>query len=133
MNGKPFKIIKLRSMYVDTDKTAQPESHRHGSIFHKRTSDFVRDEGREISPCHEHRRVATQLFNVLGGSMSIVGPHPLAVGEAGSDAAFIEHHEHVKPGMTGLWQVSGRSDLEDKDHSRLDVSMPVTGPWSAIS
>lgn len=129
MNGKPFKIIKLRSMYVDTDKTAQPESHRHGSIFHKRTSDscvtrvgkFLRATSIDELP---------QLFNVLGGSMSIVGPRPLAVGEAGSDAAFIEHREHVKPGMTGLWQVSGRSDLEDKDRVRLDVS--YAGNWSVV-
>ncbi|MGV0809521.1 sugar transferase [Mycolicibacterium setense] len=129
MDGEPFKIIKLRSMYVDTDKTAQPESHKHGSIFHKRTSDscvtrvgkFLRATSIDELP---------QLFNVLGGSMSIVGPRPLALGEAGSDAAFIEHREHVKPGMTGLWQVSGRSDLEDKDRIRLDVS--YAGNWSVV-
>jgi exopolysaccharide biosynthesis polyprenyl glycosylphosphotransferase len=129
MDGKPFKIVKLRSMYVDTDKTPQSAQHRHGSMFHKRTSDscvtrvgkFIRATSIDELP---------QLFNVLGGSMSLVGPRPLAVGEAGSDTAFIEHREHVKPGMTGLWQVSGRSELEDKDRVRLDVS--YAGNWSVV-
>lgn len=129
MDGKPFKIIKLRSMYVDTDKTAQPESHRHGSIFHKRTSDscvtrvgkFLRATSIDELP---------QLFNVLEGSMSIVGPRPLAVGEAATREHFIEHRSHVKPGMTGLWQVSGRSDLQDKDRIRLDES--YAGNWSVV-
>lgn len=129
VDGEPFDIIKLRSMYVDTDKTPQSEQHRHGSIFHKRTSDscvtrvgkFLRATSIDELP---------QLFNVLEGSMSIVGPRPLAVGEAGTDKQFLEHRAHVKPGMTGLWQVSGRSDLEDKDRIRLDVS--YAGNWSVV-
>lgn len=129
MDGKPFKIIKLRSMYVDTDKTPQAEQHRHGSIFHKRTSDSCVTRVGKILRATSIDELP-QLFNVLGGSMSVVGPRPLAVGEAGTDAAFIEHREHVKPGMTGLWQVSGRSDLEDKDRIRLDVS--YAGNWSVV-
>ncbi len=127
--GETFSIIKLRSMYVGTDATPQPEQHRHGSIFHKRTSDscvtrvgkFLRATSIDELP---------QLFNVLQGSMSIVGPRPLAVGEAGSAEDFIEHRQQVKPGMTGLWQVSGRSDLADKDRIRLDDS--YAGNWSVI-
>ncbi|OBG18565.1 hypothetical protein A5765_04105 [Mycolicibacterium celeriflavum] len=129
MDGRPFKIIKLRSMYVDTDKTAQPESHRHGSIFHKRTSDScVTRVGKLLRATSIDE--LPQLFNVLEGSMSIVGPRPLAVGEAGTHEHFIEHRSHVKPGMTGLWQVSGRSDLEDKDRIRLDES--YAGNWSVV-
>lgn len=129
MDGEPFKIIKLRSMYVDTDKTPQSQQHRHGSIFHKRTSDScVTRVGKVLRATSIDE--LPQLFNVLGGSMSLVGPRPLAVGEAGTDTAFIEHRAHVKPGMTGLWQVSGRSELEDKDRVRLDVS--YAGNWSVV-
>jgi exopolysaccharide biosynthesis polyprenyl glycosylphosphotransferase len=129
VDQKPFRIFKLRTMHVGTDKLPQTNEQHAESMFNKRSSSssvtkvgkFLRGTSIDELP---------QLFNVLGGSMSIVGPRPLVVGEAGSDAAFIEHREHVKPGMTGLWQVSGRSDLEDRDRVRLDVS--YAGNWSVV-
>jgi lipopolysaccharide/colanic/teichoic acid biosynthesis glycosyltransferase len=62
-----------------------------------------------------------QLFNVLAGSMSLVGPRP----PLDREVAIYEHHVHrrflVKPGITGLWQVSGRSNLSWEDTVRLDL------------
>jgi len=129
LDGEPFDIIKLRSMKVGTDATPQAEQHRHGSMFHKRTSDTC------VTPVGKVLRATSidelpQLFNVIGGSMSLVGPRPLAVGEAKTNSAFLEHRAHVKPGMTGLWQVSGRSDLDDKDRVRLDESYAAN--WSVM-
>ena len=63
-----------------------------------------------------------QLFNVLAGSMSIVGPRPLQLGEAESVEHFIERRALVKPGITGLWQISGRSDVSAEERVRLDYS-----------
>jgi lipopolysaccharide/colanic/teichoic acid biosynthesis glycosyltransferase len=63
-----------------------------------------------------------QLLNVLCGSMSIVGPRPLQLGEAESVEHFIERRALVRPGMTGLWQVSGRSDMSSEERVRLDYS-----------
>lgn len=129
LGQKTFKIVKLRTMHVGTDKLPQTNEQHEDSVFNKRSSassvtkvgKFLRASSIDELP---------QLFNVLGGSMSVVGPRPLVMGEAGSDEAFLEHREHVKPGMTGLWQVSGRSDLEDRDRIRLDVS--YAGNWSVI-
>lgn len=129
LDQKTFRIFKLRTMHVGTDKLPQTNEQHAESMFNKRSSSssvtkvgkFLRATSVDELP---------QLFNVLAGSMSVVGPRPLVPGEAGSDAAFLEHREHVKPGMTGLWQVSGRSDLEDKDRVRLDVS--YSGNWSVV-
>jgi lipopolysaccharide/colanic/teichoic acid biosynthesis glycosyltransferase len=129
LEGTTFKIIKLRSMHVGTDATPQSQQRRHGSMFHKRTSDSCVTRVGKILRATSIDELP-QLFNVLEGSMSVVGPRPLAVGEAASDESFLEHREHVKPGMTGLWQVSGRSELEDKDRIRLDES--YTANWSVI-
>ena len=54
--------------------------------------------------------------------MTIVGPRPLVPGEGASVEHFVERRELVKPGMTGLWQVSGRSGLSDNERIRLDYS-----------
>lgn len=129
LDQKTFRIFKLRTMHVGTDKLPKTNEQHAESMFNKRSSSssvtkvgkFLRATSIDELP---------QLFNVLGGSMSVVGPRPLVPGEAGTDAAFLEHREHVKPGMTGLWQVSGRSDLEDKDRVRLDRS--YAGNWSVI-
>jgi len=63
-----------------------------------------------------------QLFNVLGGSMSLVGPRPPLPSEVELYATHVYRRFLVKPGITGLWQVSGRSSLSWEDTVRLDLS-----------
>ncbi len=63
-----------------------------------------------------------QLFNVLGGSMSLVGPRPPLQSEVDKYADHVHRRFLVKPGVTGLWQVSGRSSLSWEDTVRLDLS-----------
>jgi lipopolysaccharide/colanic/teichoic acid biosynthesis glycosyltransferase len=62
--------------------------------------------------------------------MSLVGPRPLVPGEGDSIEHFVEHRGLVKPGMTGLWQISGRSSVSDEDRIRLDHS--YVDNWSCV-
>jgi lipopolysaccharide/colanic/teichoic acid biosynthesis glycosyltransferase len=71
-----------------------------------------------------------QLFNVIGGSMSLVGPRPPLPGEVAQYADHVHRRFLVKPGITGLWQVSGRSTLSWEDTVRLDLSYVEN--WSLI-
>ncbi len=71
-----------------------------------------------------------QVFNVLSGAMSLVGPRPLVPGEGSSVEYFTERRALVKPGMTGLWQVSGRSDVSEDERIRLDHS--YVDNWSFV-
>lgn len=121
--GKPFRIYKFRTMTVDAEARKDDERAAAGSdgVFYKSASDsritrvgrFLRKSSIDELP---------QLLNVLGGSMSIVGPRPLVPGEGQSVAHFIERRGLVKPGITGLWQVSGRSDVSEDERIRLDYS-----------
>src|ERR1035437_5341247 len=63
-----------------------------------------------------------QLFNVLRGSMALVGPRPPLRHEVDRYSPHVQRRLHVKPGMTGLWQVSGRSDLSWEESVRLDLA-----------
>jgi lipopolysaccharide/colanic/teichoic acid biosynthesis glycosyltransferase len=71
-----------------------------------------------------------QLFNGLDGSMSIVGPRPLVPGEGESVEHFVQRSALVKPGITGLWQISGRSDVSEDERIRLDHS--YVDNWSSV-
>jgi exopolysaccharide biosynthesis polyprenyl glycosylphosphotransferase len=124
LRGRTFSMIKFRSMVVDAearlaDLTAQHRDAGNDVMFKIRADPRVTRVGRFI------RRYSIdelpQLLNVLTGSMSLVGPRPPLVSEVqiyGDDA---RRRLLVKPGMTGLWQVSGRSDLTWDDTVRLDV------------
>ena len=72
-----------------------------------------------------------QLWNVVRGDMSLVGPRPLPVAEDERVAGHYELRRHVRPGMTGPWQVSGRSDIPFQDMLRLDYSYVLN--WSLSS
>ena len=106
--GKRFRLIKLRTMTVDADarKAAERVAVAQTGVFFKSAADsritrvgrFLRATSIDELP---------QLFNVLGGSMSIVGPRPLVPGEGESVEDFVERRGHVKPGITGWAQVNG--------------------------
>ncbi|HWH30516.1 MAG TPA: sugar transferase, partial [Mycobacteriales bacterium] len=121
-NGTPFQVYKFRSMYVDAEQRLADIEHlnEHDGVLFK-----VRNDPR-ITPVGRWLRKYSldelpQLFNVLKGDMSLVGPRP----PLASEVARYEGHAHrrllVRPGITGLWQVSGRSDLSWDDTVRLDL------------
>jgi exopolysaccharide biosynthesis polyprenyl glycosylphosphotransferase len=121
-NGTPFRVYKFRSMYIDAERRLADIRHlnEHDGVLFK-----VRNDPR-ITPVGRWLRTHSldelpQLFNVLRGDMSLVGPRP----PLRSEVARYEGHAHrrllVRPGITGLWQVSGRSDLSWDDTVRLDL------------
>lgn len=125
LRGKPFKVWKFRTMRSDAEKLQRElealNETKDGIIFKikndpriTRVGAFLRRYSLDELP---------QLFNVLCGEMSLVGPRPLPTRDVDK---FSEHHfirHEVLPGITGLWQVSGRSDILDFEQViQLDVS-----------
>jgi exopolysaccharide biosynthesis polyprenyl glycosylphosphotransferase len=120
--GAEFTMLKFRSMYVDAEQRLSDLyalSDGNGVIFKMRNDPRMTPLGRWI------RRFSLdelpQLFNVLRGDMSLVGPRPPLAEEVALYAADDSRRMLVKPGMTGLWQVSGRSDLSWDESVRLDL------------
>ena len=121
-SGSTFSMLKFRSMVVDADRTrpelagvdrgAGPLFKVHDDPRITRTGRFLRRYSLDELP---------QLFNVLSGSMSLVGPRPPLATEADMFDRDARRRLLVKPGMTGLWQVSGRSDLSWEECVRLDL------------
>jgi exopolysaccharide biosynthesis polyprenyl glycosylphosphotransferase len=121
--GKHFRIFKFRTMRVDADvhQVAERQATGHTGVFYKSACDSrITRAGRLLRATSLDE--LPQLFNVLGGSMSVVGPRPLVPGEGESVDHFVERRGLVKPGITGLWQISGRSDVSDEERIRLDHS-----------
>jgi exopolysaccharide biosynthesis polyprenyl glycosylphosphotransferase len=138
MDGKPFELLKFRSMIAGaSDQThrdfmfqmlsGQAVSERAPGTFFKLADDpRITKIGRLL------RRFSLdelpQLLNVLKGDMSLVGPRPALAYEVGLYEQWQRRRLDVLPGMTGLWQVSGRSRLSPADMLRLDVHYAET--WS---
>jgi exopolysaccharide biosynthesis polyprenyl glycosylphosphotransferase len=122
VNGRGFTILKFRSMSVDADCLLAELLYRNeggGLLFKMRRDPRVTRVGRWL------RRFSLdelpQLFNVLGGSMSLVGPRPPLPAEVERYDSSVSRRLLVKPGLTGLWQISGRSDLSWEEAVRLDL------------
>ena len=124
-NGRAFPMLKFRSMTVDAHQrlaeVLQQEGVSELGVFYKPKNDpRVTRVGRVI------RRYSLdelpQLFNVVRGEMSLVGPRPQISAEVAQYDRTAERRLLVKPGLTGLWQVSGRNSLGLTESIRLDVN-----------
>ncbi|NMO50319.1 sugar transferase [Actinoplanes sp. TBRC 11911] len=121
-DGRLFRIFKFRSMYVDAEARLAELRHlnEHDGVLFK-----IRDDPRVTRVGRYLRRFSLdelpQLLNVLLGQMSLVGPRPPLQSEVAVYADDMRRRLAVKPGMTGLWQVSGRSDLPWEEAVRLDL------------
>jgi len=120
--GRDFVIYKFRTMYLDAEARLAELRHLNeydGVLFKMRNDPRVTPIGRWL------RRYSLdelpQLFNVVLGSMSLVGPRPPLPEEVAAYPDDARRRLAVKPGMTGLWQVSGRSDLPWEEAVRLDL------------
>ncbi|MBH0776397.1 sugar transferase [Nocardia bovistercoris] len=129
--GKPFRMIKFRSMYTDADRHVAALIERNGGnpVFFKMKDDpRVTPVGRIIRKFSLDE--LPQFLNVVRGEMSVVGPRPQVQREVDSYDGEMRRRLLVKPGVTGLWQVSGRSDLSLEDSVRLDLSYVEN--WSMV-
>jgi Undecaprenyl-phosphate galactose phosphotransferase WbaP len=124
-NGKPFQIWKFRSMVLDPDHVlkahlaANADAKREWELTQKLRDDpRVLPIGRWLrcSSCDE----LPQLWNVIRGDMSLVGPRPVVPKEIARYGCASDLYESVQPGMTGLWQVSGRSHTSYEERVSLD-------------
>jgi exopolysaccharide biosynthesis polyprenyl glycosylphosphotransferase len=120
--GQPFTLLKFRSMVTDAearkvDLLALNEGH--GALFKLQDDPRITRVGRFLRAFSLDE--LPQLFNVLRGSMSLVGPRPHLAHEVAQMPQQAQRRSLVPPGLTGLWQVSGRSDLEEEDAIRLDL------------
>jgi exopolysaccharide biosynthesis polyprenyl glycosylphosphotransferase len=121
-DGHAFRIYKFRTMVVDAERRRAQlldSNDSDGVLFKLRRDPRVTPVGARL------RRWSIdelpQLFNVFLGHMSLVGPRPALPAEAEEYAEHVRRRLVVKPGLTGLWQVSGRSDLSWEESVRLDL------------
>lgn len=119
IGGKPFEMVKFRSMIVDADRVTSTRNDGAGPLFKLKADPRVTPLGAVL------RRFSLdelpQLWNVMKGEMSLVGPRPALAREVDAYEQWVDRRLLVPPGMTGLWQVSGRSDLAWEDAVRLDL------------
>ncbi|MDI6757918.1 MAG: sugar transferase [Endomicrobiia bacterium] len=120
--GLPFYFYKFRSMVVDADallEELKKTSERLGPVFKMKNDPRVTNLGRFI------RRYSIdeipQIINVLKGDMSLVGPRPQVIWEAAHYDEWAKRRLRVLPGITGLWQVSGRAALSYEEMIELDI------------
>jgi exopolysaccharide production protein ExoY len=125
-DGRAFPCLKFRSMAVDAEArlahllATDPAARAEWTASHKlkadprvtKLGDFLRRSSLDELP---------QLFNVLRGEMSLVGPRPVVHAESAHYGHWFDSYCSVRPGITGLWQVSGRSDVSYRQRVALDV------------
>ena len=118
----PFKMYKFRSMIVDADKHLKEllsESEVDGAMFKMKEDPRVTRVGQFIRKYSIDE--LPQLVNVLLGNMSLVGPRPPLPREVQEYTEYDKQRLEVKPGCTGLWQISGRNDVSFHEMVELDL------------
>jgi lipopolysaccharide/colanic/teichoic acid biosynthesis glycosyltransferase len=133
MDGRPFKMLKIRTMidgaHAERAHLEELNEVQGGVIFKMRQDPRVTRVGRFL------RRYSIdelpQFINVLRREMSVVGPRPPLPSEVEAYDHRVRRRLLVRPGITGLWQVSGRSELSWDDFVRLDLSYVEN--WSMVS
>jgi exopolysaccharide production protein ExoY len=125
--GQQFRCFKFRSMAVDAEARLSellqndPAARREWDRDHKLKNDP------RITPIGNFLRKSSldelpQLFNVLTGEMSLVGPRPIVIGEVARYGRYFQQYCSVRPGITGLWQISGRNDVTYRRRVAMDVT-----------
>jgi len=121
-NGVEFTCLKFRSMSIDAEDRL---SELHQQTGHRDGLFKMKDDPRITKPGSWIRRFSIdelpQLLNVFRGDMSLIGPRPPLPFEVAQYDDLAARRLRVRPGMTGLWQVSGRSDLSWDEAIRLDL------------
>jgi len=120
--GAPFRVLKLRSMVVDAERLLHDLRHLNEvqwPLFKVKSDPRTTRVGRVIRALSIDE--LPQLWNVLRGEMSLVGPRPALPGEIHGWSPDLHRRLLVRPGITGMWQVSGRADATFDDYMHLDL------------
>jgi len=132
-NGKIFVCYKFRTMYEESDNLLQayleehPEEVEYYAIYHKYKNDpRITAIGSKLRSTSLDE--LPQIFNVLKGDMSFIGPRPYLLNEEEKMGKDVDTILTVRPGITGLWQVSGRSDIDF--HSRVSLDVWYIRNWN---
>ena len=129
LNGRTFKFYKFRSMVKDADKIVHEVENIHATdhvLFKNRQDPRVTPVGRILRKYSLDE--LPQFLNVINNSMSVVGPRPALPSEVSVYNSIYERRLIAKPGITGPWQISGRSDLDLRTSVALDLNYLIN--WS---
>jgi exopolysaccharide biosynthesis polyprenyl glycosylphosphotransferase len=131
-NGRRFKVLKLRTMCVDAEARLAAVAHLNeadGPLFKVKDDPRITRVGRFLRKTSLDE--LPQLINVLRNEMSMVGPRPALPREVLAWDEELRNRLRVRPGITGMWQVSGRSDTTFEDYQRLDLY--YVDNWSLVT
>ena len=125
-HGQVFECLKFRTMVVNAQERLQTLLDQHPDLRDEWNKDHKIKNDPRITPLGDFLRRTSldeipQLLNVLKGEMSLVGPRPIVQAELKKYGEDVEYFLMVRPGMTGLWQVSGRSDMSYEKRVYLDT------------
>jgi Undecaprenyl-phosphate galactose phosphotransferase WbaP len=125
-NGKHFKAYKFRSMVIDADKKLKDLLGSDSSAKEEWENSHKLKKDPRITKIGKFLRKTSldeipQFINILKGDMSLIGPRPIVDGEIKKYGEDFQRIFSVKPGLTGLWQVSGRSDTDYSDRVSFDT------------
>jgi exopolysaccharide production protein ExoY len=123
--GRTFRCFKFRSMVIDAEARLKALLESDLRARREWEADYKLRKDPRLTPMGDFLRKSSldelpQLFNVLRGEMSIVGPRPIVQAEVVRYGPAFRHYCSVRPGITGLWQVSGRNDVSYRRRVALD-------------
>lgn len=130
-DGQTFRMVKFRSMHIDAEQklaALQAQNEGSGLLFKMKDDPRITRVGRVLRKFSLDE--LPQFWNVLVGEMSVVGPRPPLPSEVRSYNGKVHRRLYIKPGITGLWQISGRSDLSWEESVRLDLRYVEN--WSVV-
>jgi lipopolysaccharide/colanic/teichoic acid biosynthesis glycosyltransferase len=142
--GRPFTMYKFRTMVLDAEKRrAEVRNEASGPVFKNRRDPRITRIGRILRKTSIDE--TPQLFSVLAGHMSLVGPRPPLGSEVARYEPWQRRRLAVRPGLTCLWQISGRSEIGFEDWVRMDIwylrnqslrtdlELLIKTPWSVLT
>ena len=127
-DGKMFPCLKFRSMFSNAEEMkknfTEEQKREYAETFKLKDDPRITKVGKFIRKTSLDE--LPQLFNILKGDMTIVGPRPIVTDELDFYGEYDDYYKAVKPGLTGLWQVSGRSDTTYDERVALDMEYVTT-------
>jgi len=134
-NGRPFKCLKFRTMAVNGDEVLRRYLRENPQAAEEwRLTRKLKDDPRVTTIGRVLRKLSLdelpQLLNILRGEMSVVGPRPVVDDELKVYDSFAVYYLRTRPGLTGLWQISGRNDVSYETRIAFDTQYVQT--WSLV-